>query len=232
MVPKTIYMCYKNLETLQKYSQIWKNLNPEYEIKLFDNELCKKFLLEEFSQLHVDIFDYLKDGPIKADFWRLCILYKYGGLYVDADIKPIVPLREYIEDDDYFVSCISKSFLPSALYVALNPHFILAHNNDPLLERCINKYIKYYNEKRSYDYWRWSIVDVMRLYKIHYPAIEFKSQICYYNDKKIKFLLEDMSGTVCTYDEKIVLHNHHDDYKNHQFICDNVEKDTSTISSI
>lgn len=226
MIPKTIYMCYKNLENLQQYSQNWKKLNPEYEIKLFDNELCKKFLLEEFSQLHVDIFDYLKDGPIKADFWRVCILYRYGGLYIDADINPIVPLREYIEDDDDFVSCISKSFLPSSLHIALNPHFILAHQNEPILERCINKYILNYNEKRDYHYWRWSITEVMKLYKIHYPVTEYKSQVCYYNNKKIKFLLEDTMAEKCEYNGNIVFNNRYDDYKEHKFTCDTKENDT------
>ena len=88
MIPKIIYMCHKVLDKIEIYSKNWKNLNPEYEIKLYDDELCKKFLLDEYSQLHLDIFNFLKDGPIKADFWRICILNKYGGLYIDADIEP------------------------------------------------------------------------------------------------------------------------------------------------
>ena len=100
MIPKVIYMCHKNLDKIKIYSQNWKKLNPNYEIKLYDDEMCKKFLLEEYSQLYLDIFNYLEDGPIKADFWRVCILYKYGGLYADADIEPLVSLSKYIDDND------------------------------------------------------------------------------------------------------------------------------------
>ena len=46
----------------------WKILNPEYEIKLYDDELCKKFLLDEYSQLHLDIFNFLEDGLLKQIF--------------------------------------------------------------------------------------------------------------------------------------------------------------------
>ena len=60
-IPKTIYMCHKNLKDIKLYSQNWKRLNPEWEIKLYDNDLCKQFLLEEYSQLHCDIFNFLKD---------------------------------------------------------------------------------------------------------------------------------------------------------------------------
>ena len=44
--------------------------------KLYDDEMIKLFLLEEYGELYKNIFDYLVHGPIKADFWRICILYK------------------------------------------------------------------------------------------------------------------------------------------------------------
>ncbi len=104
-IPKTIYFCNKTLDKMEKYANNWKILNPDYEIKLYDNVLCKQFLLEEYGQLYVDIFDYLTDGPIKADFWRVCILYKYGGVYSDIDNEPLVPLKDFIEPDVDFVTC-------------------------------------------------------------------------------------------------------------------------------
>lgn len=207
-------MCHKTLDYIKIYSENWKRLNPEYNIILYDDELCKKFLLEEFSQLHLDIFNFLQHGPIKADFWRLCILYKYGGLYVDADIEPLVPLKEYIDDDDEFVTCISFNFsikriktlsllnsitnniIKKYLYTntnfnlfeqdQLNPHFILANKNNKILENCINTYISYYNKRNPYMYWSYSLVHIMYIKEIK----EKKSQILYIDNKKYKFLVE------------------------------------------
>ena len=79
MIPKVIYMCHKTLENIKVYSENWKKLNPTYEIKLYDDTMCREFLLKEYSQLYLDIFDFLEDGVIKCDFWRVCIINKYGG---------------------------------------------------------------------------------------------------------------------------------------------------------
>ena len=155
-IPKVIYMCDKTLIHIQIYSQNWKRLNPEYEIKLYDDKLCEEFLLNKFSQLHCDIFKFIPDGPIKADFWRICILYKYGGIYIDADNEPLVPINSYLEDVD-FVTC--SSFWDEMNF-NFNPNFIAAKKNDKILLSCINDYIKYYNNHLNYTYWGWSIMKV------------------------------------------------------------------------
>ena len=216
MIPKVIYMCHKKLNDIEKYSQKWKLLNPDYEIKLYDDELCEKFLLEEYSKKHVYIFNFIKHGPIKCDFWRVCVINKYGGLYVDADIEPLVPLKEYIDDDDDFVTCISTNFDSNNHEFKFNPHFILSHKNNPILQNCIDKYIElYYNNRiRNYSYYNWSICKLMTIEEI----TEKKSQIVYLNNKKHKFLLELPSLNDCEYDNKIVLHNRYKNYKNHNFV--------------
>ena len=213
MIPKVIYMCHKHLDKIKIYSKNWKNLNPEYEIKLYDDKLCKKFLLQEYSPLHLKIFNYLKDGPIKADFWRVCILNKYGGLYVDADIEPIIPLKKYISNNDYFVTCISSSFNKNNKTFQLNPHFILSDKNNKILKSCINRYILKYIHKHPYSYWDWSICNLLLIKGI----LHKKSYITYIDNKRFKFLYEkDYSYCLCG--DLIVFKNRYDNYKNHNFI--------------
>lgn len=186
MIPKIIYMCDKKLDDIEIYSQNWRKLNPEYEIKLYDDKLCEKFLLEEFSLLHHDIFKFIPDGPIKADFWRICILYKYGGIYSDADIEPLVPLKDFIENEVDFVTCSSYW---DDMKFNFNPNFIMAYKGDIILKKCIDWYIDKYNNKTKYGYWDWSIMrcftDVLLLnnYKKEYG-------IYYLNEKKIQIIKE------------------------------------------
>jgi hypothetical protein len=212
-IPKKIYMCYKNITDLEKYSKNWKKLNPDYKIELYDDERCKDFLLKEYSQLHVDIFDYIKDGPIKSDFWRVCIINKYGGLYIDADIEPLLPLNEYIDDDDDFVTCISMFFNSNKKIWQLNPHFILTHKNNKILQNCIDEYVRMYKNNVTYSYWRWSICKIMYIDKLKLK----KSHILYDNNAKYKFILE-LNKNDCEYNGKLVFHNRYNNYKNHNFV--------------
>jgi mannosyltransferase OCH1-like enzyme len=186
MIPKIIYMCDKTLNFIQKYSQNWTKLNPDYEIRLYDNALCEKFLLDNYSQLHYDIFRYIPDGPIKADFWRVCILYKYGGLYIDADNEPLVPLKDFIEEDVDFVTCNSYWNIMN-----FNPNFIMAKAGDTILEQCINMYITYYNQKKIYKYWDWSIMTIFsKIIKID-NYNKRKDAIYYIDNKKIQIICEN-----------------------------------------
>ena len=57
---KTIYICYKTLKEIKIYSNNWKKLNPDWNIELYDDNRCRDFLLKEFSQVFVDIFNYIE----------------------------------------------------------------------------------------------------------------------------------------------------------------------------
>jgi GR25 family glycosyltransferase involved in LPS biosynthesis len=190
--PKVIYICDKTFEFIEKYSQNWKRLNPEYEVVLFDNKACEEFLETEFSPLHLEIFRYIPDGPIKADFWRLCILYKNGGVYTDADNEPLIPLRDFIEDVD-FVTC--SSYWDKTDY-KFNPNFIVTKAGDKILEDSINLYIHWYKTKKPYNYWDWSIMQVFT----EILKINNKEGIYNVNDKKIQ-IIREVKGK-----------NHHDDH--------------------
>jgi hypothetical protein len=182
-IPKRIFICHKNLNCLSMTHNKWKMLNPNYEIFLFDDSMCEQFLLKEFSELHYNIFKFIRDGPIKSDFWRLCILYKYGGIYVDADIQPLIPLDAYLIHTSDFVTCITyrnRNF---------NPHFIAAKKKERILQLCINEYIGMYTYKRHlYDYWKWSVIYIFNKYlnNLRNPKI---STIIFKN-KKFQFFLE------------------------------------------
>ncbi len=189
-IPKIIFFCNKTLDKMKEYSDNWKKLNPEYEIRLYDNNMCRKFLLEEYGELYANIFDYLKDGPIKADFWRICILYKYGGVYSDIDNEPLVSLNDFVEPDIDFLTC--SSYLNSFFNIKkfnFNPNFIISTKNNIILKKCIDWYINKYNNKDKYNYWKWS---VMRAFTdvLHLEDYNKKDGIYYLDNMKIQILKE------------------------------------------
>lgn len=220
-IPKVIYMCHKSIKDITIYSKNWKTLNPEYEIRLYDDIHCQKFLREEISPELQEIFNYIPDGPIKADVWRICILYRYGGIYVDADINPLVPLRDFLDENDDFVTCISNVEKPFRKSHLLNPHFIATYRGNPVLKKCIERYIDLYHHNRRYKYWKWSIV---RMLQLDFVIVEKKDQILMHEGERYKFILELPSMNDCKYGSKIVFQNRYNFYKDHNFIDENNKK--------
>lgn len=219
---KKIYMCYKTInKAVEKKKKLWQELNPEYEIIVYDDNKCREFLKNEYSELHLYLFDFLKDGPIKADFWRICILNKFGGIYADIDIKPLVPLREYIEDKDDFVT-----FLSSGPKVLLNPHFIKSDANNIILKHCIELYLyQYYKKNIKYDYWYYSIVTIMGIViqNLNIIDLNYKKTTLRFTKKNINFLfLEEKTINTCYYYNKLILLNRSLDYTNHTFKTDTI----------
>jgi mannosyltransferase OCH1-like enzyme len=193
--PDVIYFCNKSIgENERNAVNNWKKLNPEYEIKLYDDEMCKAFLLEHFGKLHCDIFDFLKDGPIKADFWRVCILYIYGGIYSDIDNKPLVAIRDFVEPDVDFLICSSVANIPP-LSFNFNPNLIMCCKGNEILKRSIDWYIQKYNAKIPYAYWDYSVVrsitDVL-----HIDNYKKQDGIYYVDGMKIQILKEVYGASV------------------------------------
>jgi hypothetical protein len=199
--PKIIHLVHAKLEFLEKSCKEWSELNPSYQIELYDDERCQHILMENFGKLYVDVFNFIKDGPIKCDFFRVCLLYLKGGIYVDADIKPLVPLSEFLDDDTDFATCISYNFKDTKKQVgwSYNPQFILAKKYDSYLYSIIHKYIMYYQGHVEYNYWRWSICALMHRVDINndfsFNVMLDSDNVFLLNGKKYKFVIEHILDT-------------------------------------
>jgi len=183
MHPKVIYLCNKTIGDKEIASaNKWKLLNPDYDIQLYSDEMIRAFLLESYGELFANIFDYLLDGPIKSDFWRLCILYKNGGIYSDIDNVPLVKLSDFIENVD-LVTCssyVNQNF---------NPNFIISDKENIILKRCIDWYILKYNNKDPYQYNDWSIMDAFT-HILHLENYNKQPGIYKTENMKVQIILE------------------------------------------
>jgi hypothetical protein len=237
---KKIYICHKSLDHINKYSKNWKELNPDWQIELYDDRRCKEFLLKEFSEEFVLLFNYLTDGPIKSDFWRTCIIYKYGGLYVDADILPVESLSKIIDPSDYFVTCLSYRFVEKNSN-EWNPHFLYTYAGNSILKKTIDCYLFMLRNKINYSYWTYSICTIWKKYikECKYLTDLIINSGSYHlriRNLKYKFLLEKKNikrpgyygnnylyNIACFYNNKVVLYNRLLEYDagNHRFLEEN-----------
>ena len=222
-IPKVIYLSHKkNIPDF--VIQNWKKLNPDYTIKFYDDNMCRQFIIDNYPKSFIEYFDRLSkhkgSGPIKCDFWRVLILYKYGGVYADSDIELLVPIKNFLHSDTDFLTS------NSAFYNSLNPHLIISRPGNLILEKCIDIYR---NEKFNlkYSYWDHSIVFVMvsafnnlklkfnnniEIINTNIENNNYKIQLLIEKNPKKTLLLNKISDYKCYYNNKPVLNNRYSNY--------------------
>lgn len=88
LIPKIIHQIwlgpYKSPSEFLKYADIWKELHPNWEYKLWTEKDVKNLTFPDR-----DLYDKASSYQEKAEILKYTILNQFGGLYVDVDYKPI-----------------------------------------------------------------------------------------------------------------------------------------------
>jgi len=78
----------------KKYQQSWLDNNPDWLYVLWDDDMSNQVVKTYFPELW-KVYSKYPAGVQRCDAFRYCLLYRYGGLYVDVDtkcLKSISPL--------------------------------------------------------------------------------------------------------------------------------------------
>lgn len=84
-----------------------KKRNPGWTVNVWDNADKDKFMRDYYAGSSI-LWAYENINPIyggaaKADIWRYCALYIFGGVYIDADSFLTKPLDGIITKDDEMI---------------------------------------------------------------------------------------------------------------------------------
>lgn len=97
-IPNLIFQSWKSNQLGYKIcSNIleWTIQNPEYDYFLFDDAAIDAFIKLEYGPEIFSSYACVKVGAAKCDVWRLLIIYLFGGIYFDADVKPLVRFADW-----------------------------------------------------------------------------------------------------------------------------------------
>ena len=114
-VPKvlfTSYCCSEEDIIIQQIISKWKSLNPDFKVIYFSDNDVYDFFKKDSN--YFEIFSKLKNGVVKADFFRICYLNKFGGYWFDIDLEPFkvtVPVNGKIHLFDCGYGNISYMFI-------------------------------------------------------------------------------------------------------------------------
>lgn len=139
MIPNIIHQIwiqgYDNIpNTLLAYHLECKNINNNFEFILWDDEKIKKLLAEYFGLLYLETYNSYTIFAQKADFARYAILYTYGGIYLDMDMKCTKNLSDFLNCGVFFTSYIYPNIFKRYLNGIVgakpsHPLFVVIFNN-------------------------------------------------------------------------------------------------------
>jgi mannosyltransferase OCH1-like enzyme len=144
VVPANIFQTWhtKKLPPLMfnTIQQIRRN-NPRFNYFLFDDNDCREFIRKNFSQDILNAYDSLIPGAYKADLWRYCILYKFGGIYLDIKYMPVNGFKFInLLEEEHWPLDIDKKNIYNALLICKPRNEILLKAINQIVENVKNKY--------------------------------------------------------------------------------------------
>ena len=100
IIPKNIFNTWNEIPNEEKLAEIKENLihrNPGWNYYLFDSQGRQSFIKKHFSKRVSEAYNFIIPGAYQADFFRYCVLYVYGGLYLDLGIYTLPSLDNFID---------------------------------------------------------------------------------------------------------------------------------------
>jgi len=143
-IPKVIYQTYIDKSKIpQKVYDNIKKYAPDYKHIIFDDTECIEFLQKNYPPKVLDAFNSLIRGAHKADLMRYCLLYKYGGIYLDIKTELLCPINK-IFNKNYLYTVIAKN------KISIYQGIIATPPNNSIFKTLINHIIDNKNITRDY----------------------------------------------------------------------------------
>ena len=141
-IPKVLWQTDKSIGKLKLHNSTlvksWAAGSPSFDWQFMDDDQCDAFIKNNFNDLTYKVYSSLPLPIMKADMWRIAVVYLNGGVYADTDtfcIKDITPLLE------------SKSLIVVQEHTDSNDvanFFFAAEKNHPVLGRTLELMIENY----------------------------------------------------------------------------------------
>jgi len=145
VIPLKVYQTWytKNLPTkMLERNNLLKSQNPAFTFELFDDNDCRNFIESNFDKDVLFAYDNLIPGAYKADLWRLCILYQYGGMYLDIKLacENGFKLIELSENEHLVKDRINPLSIYNVIMVCKKNNNLLLDGIRQIVENVKNKY--------------------------------------------------------------------------------------------
>ena len=136
-IPKKIYQVWMQGNVPSKIKDNLMKYNKGYEYEFFDEAKCKKYIIENYDESMMELFNKLTNLAHKCDLFRYCLLYKEGGIYVDVDLEFKTGFNKIIEESNnsnFITSLGAHSFYKKDVGECTNGFILTTPKNDIFLK--------------------------------------------------------------------------------------------------
>lgn len=98
------------------FGEEWSRMHPDWEHHLWTEENLPADLERR------EILDTSRIPAERADLLRYELLWRFGGVYVDADMEPLKPLDPLLEGRDFFIGDLKPGRVNNAVIGAAKGH--------------------------------------------------------------------------------------------------------------
>lgn len=141
MIPKNIFQTWKTKKIsseLKKITNTWKINNSSYEYYFYDDRECEFFIKDNFDKDVFYAYKKIIPGAFKADLWRVCMLYKFGGFYCDLDTICLGSIDNFVNEKTKFIAPVDLNNECSTGHNLFNS-FIGSVKNSEVMKFCIER---------------------------------------------------------------------------------------------
>lgn len=107
-IPRIIHQTWKTQDVpdwAEPAAFSWKDKNPEYEYRIWDDRAARKLIEERYPELLPAFNNHM--APVqRADVFRYAVIHAFGGVYADIDVMCEVPVKDWIDHDLFNVDIV------------------------------------------------------------------------------------------------------------------------------
>ena len=148
-IPKIIVSTYFDKTKIP--NKVYKNIKKyalDYKLLIYDDEEIAKFLNKYYDKKVLNAFLSLNRGAHKADLFRYCYLYKFGGIYLDIKTELIKDINQIFNKPNvglYTVLSMHKGTIYQGIIASKpnNPIFLKLIDYIVNIKKPIKKYFEF-----------------------------------------------------------------------------------------
>jgi hypothetical protein len=146
----------------------------DYRYTFYDDNQCELLLIENFSAAVIHKYRSLKNGAHKADLFRYCLLYLYGGIYMDVKTVMIKDMKDIFDNDSVMYVVLGRE--KRSLYNGI----IVTPPRNPIILHAINSIVRHEDSFRlKYDYFYYvkMFYDIVNAYCVNHLRVGYNKTL-------------------------------------------------------